>query len=148
MDFNADGTRLASSFSTNIGHCTYLWDTETGELVLSFQGTENFISGSVFSPDGKQLIGWGATNGQLPMELGIRTIDTRTRDQIARDRRLARQRAVEFTPLVDSWIEKANGDDELVVAMLNREVNDRTSGEATTLRNLVLKKLCEQRAAN
>ncbi len=52
-----------------------------------------------------------------------------------------------LTPLVETWIEKSDGDDELVIAMLDREAKDRTPKEVTTLRNLVLKKLVQQRQA-
>ncbi len=52
-----------------------------------------------------------------------------------------------LTPLVETWIEKSGGDDELVVALLEQEVKDRTPKEVTTLRNLVLKKLSEHRQA-
>jgi hypothetical protein len=48
---------------------------------------------------------------------------------------------------VDSWIEKSDGDSELVVALLEQEVKNRSSEEATILRNLVLKKLVQQRQA-
>jgi hypothetical protein len=48
---------------------------------------------------------------------------------------------------VETWIEKSDGDDELVIAMLDREAKDRTPKEVTTLRNLVLKKLVQQRQA-
>jgi hypothetical protein len=52
-----------------------------------------------------------------------------------------------LTPLVETWVEKSGGDDELVIAMLDREVKNRSPEEATTLRNLVLKKLVQQRQA-
>jgi hypothetical protein len=52
-----------------------------------------------------------------------------------------------LAPLVETWIEKSGGDSELVIAMLDREAKDRTPEEATTLRNLVLKKLVQQRQA-
>ena len=144
MDFNADGTRLVSDFNINNRVYTFISDTKTGELILSFQGVGNSIMNPAFSPDGKQLIGWESMDD----ELVVRTFDTRTRDQIALDRRLARHRTVELTPLVESWIEKSDGDSELVIAMLEREVKNRTAEEQVTLRNLVLKKLSEHRQAN
>ena len=52
-----------------------------------------------------------------------------------------------LTPLVETWIEKSGGDDELVVALLEQEVKGRKPEEATTLRNLVLKKLVQRRQA-
>ncbi len=75
----------------------------------------------------------------------IRLWETRSRRQIVQDRRLARLRAKQLAPLVEGWIEKSS--DKLVVAQLEQEVKDRTPEEATTLRNLVLKKLVQQRQA-
>jgi hypothetical protein len=59
----------------------------------------------------------------------------------------ARKRVEQLSPLVESWIEKTNGDSELVVAMLEREVKNRPEEEESALRNLVLKQLVALRHA-
>ncbi len=93
-----------------------------------------------FSPDGSQIVSgsWDKT---------VRVWDTKSRGHIAHERRLARRRNVILSPVVDSWIEKADGDSERVLSMLDREVKNRPLDEVTTLRNLVLQKLVEQRQA-
>ncbi|MCH2137301.1 MAG: protein kinase, partial [Phycisphaerales bacterium] len=137
VTFSPDGTRLASG---SVDNTIRIWDTDTGEELSVLPGHEDSVWSVTFSPDGTRLASGSYDNT-------IRIWDTRSRGRIAYDRRLARQRAAELAPLVDSWVEKANGDDELVIAMLDREVMDRTPEEATTLRNLVLKKLSEHRQA-
>ena len=154
--YSPDGNRMASESSDNT---IRIWDSETGEEMLTLENPTGKLRKTVlaFSPD-------GLTVASASDDGTIRLWDTRSRNQLITNRTLARQRAAELAPLVDSWVEKANGDDELVVALLERElkghvptvaitldpielVNDRTPEEATTLRNLVLKKLSEHRQA-
>ena len=54
--------------------------------------------------------------------------------------------AGKLEPLVASWLDRADGDSELVVALLEQEVKGRNPEEVTTLRNLVLKKLVQHRS--
>jgi hypothetical protein len=67
--------------------------------------------------------------------------NTKSRGHIAHERRRALRRNAILSPVVDSWIEKADGDSELVLSMLDREVKNRSFEEQATLRNLVLKAL-------
>ena len=55
--------------------------------------------------------------------------------------------AVHVTETVEGWISRTDGEDDLVLALLDREIEGRTPEEATTLRNLVLKKLVQRRLA-
>ena len=86
-------------------------------------------------------MGWTAGNRTVVL------LDTRSREHVARERMAARKRVEQLSPLVESWIEKTNGDSELVVAMLEREVKNRPEEEESALRNLVLKQLVALRHA-
>ena len=139
FSFNHEGTRLATG---NYHGTILLWDTETGEEVLQLLREPPYsVSSITFSPDGTQLASTGYENV-------IDLWNTRPRSEVAQDRRLTQQREKQLNPLVDSWIEKSDGDSELVIAMLQREVKNRPAEEQVTLRNLVLKKLSERRQAN
>ncbi|MDP7030647.1 MAG: hypothetical protein QF733_10595, partial [Phycisphaerales bacterium] len=104
------------------------------------RGHEMRVNSVTFSPDGTRLASASADNT-------IRLWETRSRGQIAQDQRHAQKEMLRLTPLVETWIEKSDGDSELVIAMLDREAKDRAPKEVTTLRNLVLKKLVQQRQA-
>ena len=68
----------------------------------------------------------------------------KSRSMVAHERRRAKNRVADLSPIVTKWIDKTEGDSELVLSMLDREVKNRPLDEVTTLRNLVLQKLVEQ----
>ncbi|MDP7088108.1 MAG: hypothetical protein QF360_10865, partial [Phycisphaerales bacterium] len=110
------------------------------DAIATLRGHEDAVVSVTFSPDGQRL----ASGGD---DQTIRLWETRSLGQIAQDRRHTQKEMLRLTPLVETWVEKSGGDDELVIAMLDREVKNRSPKEVTTLRNLVLKKLVQQRQA-
>jgi WD40 repeat protein len=134
--FNPDGTRLVSGSNDRT---VRLWDTTTGEALTTLRGHDAWVNSVTFNSDGTRL---ASASGDTT----IRLWDTRSRGHIAHDRRVARQRAVQLTPFVEAWMEKTDGDSELVLAMLEREIKNRPLDEQLTLRNLVLKYLAQSRS--
>jgi WD40 repeat protein len=58
--FSPDGKQLAAiSLSTASGNAVKLWDANTGQELLTLVGHTAWISGLVFSPDGKRLASTG-----------------------------------------------------------------------------------------
>jgi WD40 repeat protein len=92
------------------------------------------VNSVIFNSDGTQL---ASASGDTTARLW----DTRSHSFIAQDRREAYQQVMQFTPLVEAWMKKSNGDSELVLAMLEQEIKNRLPGEQIMLRNLVLKYL-------
>ena len=65
--------------------------------------------------------------------------DTKSKGLVAYERRIARKLANTLTPLVESWVQKASGNNEILFEMLEREIPTRSNEEAIALRNLVTK---------
>jgi WD40 repeat protein len=135
LAYNPKGNRLASAGEDR---SVRIWDSISGVELITLTGGNNPFKSVSFSADGTMLV---ATDG----DRRIFFWDTRTRGQQAADRRAAMRLAGKLEPLVASWVDRANGDSELVVALLEQEVKGRNPEEVTTLRNLVLKKLVERR---
>jgi WD40 repeat protein/tRNA A-37 threonylcarbamoyl transferase component Bud32 len=135
LAYNPKGNRLASASEDRT---VRIWDSISGVELITLTGGKNPFKSVSFSADGTMLV---ATDG----DRRIFFWDTRTRGQQAADRRAAIRLAGKLEPLVASWVDRANGDSELVVALLEQEVKGRNPEEVTTLRNLVLKKLVERR---
>jgi len=70
--FNAAGTQLL----TASGSRAYIWDIESGEHVVVFEGHQDYVERAIFSPDETQIatIGWDR----------IRIWDVATGDELAR----------------------------------------------------------------
>jgi hypothetical protein len=107
--------------------------------LTTLRGHEAWVNSVSFNSDGTQL---ASASGDTT----IRLWDTRSRGHTAHDRRVARQQAMQLTPLVEAWMEKTSGDSELVLAMLEREIKNRPLDEKFTFRNLVLKHLAQWRS--
>ena len=138
--FNPDSTRLASS---DWHGSIRFWDVATGKEVMALRGVEGSARSLVFSPDGNRLASAGSLSGQFShlSKSAVRFWDTRSRGEIIRSRRLARQRAAELTPVLEEWMVKAGGDSDVLLDLLDRDTAHRSHEEATTLRNLVHKAL-------
>ena len=102
-------------------------------------GHDGWVNSVSFNSDGTQL---ASASGDTTTRLW----GTRSHSIIAQNRREANQRAKQLTPIVEGWMEKTDGDSELVLAMLNREMKNRPPDEQITLRNLVLKHLTQWRS--
>jgi WD40 repeat protein len=135
LAYNPKGNRLASASEDRT---VRIWDSISGVELITLTGGKNPFKSVSFSADGTMLV---ATDG----DRRIFFWDTRTRGQQATDRRAAIRLAGKLEPLVASWVDRADGDSELVVALLEQEVKGRNPEEVTTLRNLVLKKLVQRR---
>jgi WD40 repeat protein len=135
LAYNPKGNRLASASDDRT---VRIWDSISGVELITLTGGKNAFKSVSFNADGTMLV---ATDG----DRRIFFWDTRTRGQQAADRRSAIRLAGKLEPLVASWLDRADGDSELVVALLEQEVKGRNPEEATTLRNLVLKKLVQRR---
>ena len=135
--FSPDGLRIVSG---NYDATVRVRDVASGEELAVLRGHENSVLFVAFSPDGSRIVSVGGDST-------IRLWNTKSRGHIAHERRLALRRNASLSPVVDSWIEKTQGDSELVLSMLDREIKNRPLQEVITLRNLVLKKLVEQRQA-
>ena len=114
-------------------------DAKNDDSLAVLKGHEMGVTSVAFSPDGSRIVSGGDSS--------VRVWNTKSRGHIAHERRLAQNRVADLSPIVTAWFEKANGESELVLSMLDREVKNRPLEEANTLRNLVLKKLVEQRQA-
>jgi tetratricopeptide (TPR) repeat protein len=126
--FNADGSRLVSGGRDKT---IRIWDTESGEELLVFF-VEDDISNVAFSPDNTRLFACGLIRK-------VHIWDTKSKGLVAYERRIARKLANTLTPLVESWIQKASGNNELLFEMLEREIPTRSNEEVIALRNLVTK---------
>jgi WD40 repeat protein len=83
--FSPDGKRLASSSSVPGGYSPFgdpgepgevlVWDTETGQELLSLKGHSRFVNSVAFSPDGKRL-------ATLSRDNTIKVWDAQTRQAI------------------------------------------------------------------
>jgi WD40 repeat protein/tRNA A-37 threonylcarbamoyl transferase component Bud32 len=135
LAYNPKGNRLASASEDRT---VRIWDSISGVELITLTGGKNPFKSVSFNADGTMLV---ATDG----DRRIFFWDTRTRGQQVADRRAAIRLAGKLEPLVASWMDRADGDSELVVALLEQEVKGRNPEEATALRNLVLKKLVERR---
>jgi WD40 repeat protein len=136
LAYNPKGNRLASASEDRT---VRIWDSISGVELITLTGGKNPFEWVSFNADGTMLV---ATDG----DRRIFFWDTRTRGQQAADRRAAMRLAGKLEPLVASWLDRADGDSELVVALLEQEVKGRSPEEVTTLRNLVLKKLVQHRS--
>ena len=117
-----------------------MWDAASGEELASLRGRDGIVTSVAFSPDGSRIV-----SGSY--DKTIRVWDTKSRSMLAIERQLSQNRVAALSPIVTTWFEKTDSDSELVLSMLEREVKNRPPEEASTLRNLVLKKLVELRQA-
>ncbi|MBT7352016.1 MAG: protein kinase, partial [Phycisphaerae bacterium] len=136
LAFNPDGSRLASGAVGATTNTIRLWDVETSVELLVLPESALQL---VFSPDGSRLASSIGNN--------IHLWESRSRGQIARSRQLARTHYERLSPIVEGWLSRTDGEDDLVLTLLDREIEGRTPEEATALRNLVLKKLVQRRQA-
>jgi WD40 repeat protein/uncharacterized caspase-like protein len=67
--FNADGKKIATG---GFGTPTMLWDTETGNQLLTLKGRSNMAYAVAFSADGNQLAAGGRTRWDLRTGRGLR----------------------------------------------------------------------------
>ena len=128
LAFHPDGRRLASgSRDSNIR----IWDLESGENVAVLTGHEYSIESLAFNPEGTWLVSSDITSSkQWP---------TQAVGPAQEDRHAARLRTSQLRPLVETWDQKANGDHEVLLAMLEREQRKRSPEEARVLGNVLLK---------
>jgi WD40 repeat protein len=135
VSYSPDGTRLASAGSWD--NTVRLWETASWEELIRLNH-EFMVNDVAFSPDGKTIL--SGSNGD-----SIRIWETRNRGDRIQAQKSARQRESRLTPMVQQWIEQANGDTQLLLAMLERETKHTSAEDAVTLRNIVLKSLNPQR---
>ncbi|MEE2906455.1 MAG: protein kinase, partial [Planctomycetota bacterium] len=128
LAFHPDGRRLASgSRGSNIR----IWDLESGENVAVLTGHEYSIESLAFNPEGTWLVSSDISSS--------RKWPTQAVGHALEDRHAARLRTSQLSPLVETWIQKANGDHEVLLAMLEREQRKRSPEEARVLGNVLLK---------
>ena len=111
-----------------------LWDSRTGDELLSLFDSEASLRNLQFTPDGSMLIA-GDDQG------GVCIWDTRSRGKQLADRDLMLEKQKAMKPLVDSWFDRSDGDVDRVVEMFRLESVDRTDQERVALRNLLLNRL-------
>ena len=70
--FSPDGRYLATSCSDN----TWIWDTDTGQLVRKIEGGRSFLASIEFTPDGQGLLTDSA--GRIASDNTVRVRDVRT----------------------------------------------------------------------
>ena len=134
--YSPEGKTLATLCSAQQGQTSLvkLWDSASGEELLSlFMEAERF-SEIQFSPDGLML---------MVVEFGnkIRFWDVHPRRLRSIERALMIEKQRELGPLVDSWFDIPGDDIDRVVDMFRLESIDRTPLEIGVLRNLLLNRL-------
>ena len=60
--FSPDGKQIVSAFMYSENNPVCIWDTETGEEILSLVGHTAYVSSAAFSPDGKRIVSASADN--------------------------------------------------------------------------------------
>ena len=118
--FSPDGTRLVSgSNDTTIR----LWDITTGEELITLFGHDAWVNSVSFSSDGTCL---ASASGDST----IRLWDIRSRGHHRpRSPRSQPTMQCNLLPSLRRWMEKTDGDSELVLAMLDREIKNRPLDE-------------------
>lgn len=124
------GDRLATVDDAQIR----LWDTEHYDEVLSIPADGIDINTLTFVPARASLMGTDRVDR-------MRFWDTRTSGQRSDDLKSARQDGKQLEPMVSSWVERADKDSELILAMYEQESDVRTPEEQAIMRNLILKQL-------
>lgn len=134
--YSPDGKVLATLSPVLQGDTSLvkLWDSASGEELLSlFMETKN-LREIKFSPDGLMLMGVDPVNK-------IHFWDVQPRGLRSVERALTIEKQRELGPLVDSWFDFSGDDIDRVVDMFRLESIDRTPLEIGALRNLLLNRL-------
>lgn len=137
--FNEDGSRLITGGADST---IRIWDMQSGEHLITLKAAEGSeVYQVALSPDEDRIASYARGEGP-----GLRFWHTKSLSMLADKAGLTTQYQRALDPLVARWMEQAE-DDDLVMAMLDRECSTREEGEGAALRNLVLRELVKRRQA-